>query len=215
MNTRIAAGFLIACIATTASAEDHSVGAKIGMLGMGVEYTYRVNRLISARASVHGSSYSFDDSKSGIDYDLSLDFESISLGVDFHPKGNATRFSVGILSNDNGISATATPTLDYDIGGTTYTAAEVGTLRAGIGFDSVSPFASIGWNWMREKSFGVTLDIGIVSQGSPDVVLSADGPILGDPVFTNDLAAEELQLEDDLDGFDLYPFGSLGFVFRF
>ena len=68
---------------------------------------------------------------------------------------------------------------------------------------------------MREKSFGVTLDLGVISQGSPGVTLSADGPILGDPQFIQDIATEELQLEDDLDDFDLYPFASLGFIFRF
>ena len=215
MKMRIATGLVAACIAMNASAEDHSVGAKVGMLGIGVEYTYRISNLLSARASINGSSYSFDESKSGIDYSLSLDFDSIAVGIDFHPRGGATRFSVGLLSNDNGISARSNPTQSYDIGGTTYTAAEVGTVSAAIGFDSTAPYAGIGWNWMRDKSFGVTLDLGVVSQGSPGVSLTASGPILGDPNFADDIAAEELQLEDDLDDFDLYPFGTLGFVFRF
>ncbi len=215
MKARITFGLVSAFLATSAAAEDHSVGAKVGLLGLGVEYTYKINELVSARASLNGSSYSFDDSKSGIDYALSLDFDSIAVGVDFHPRNKATRFSVGLLSNDNSINARSNPTQSFDIGGRTYTAAEVGTLSAGIGFDSTAPYASIGWNWMREKSFGVTLDLGVISQGSPEVTLSADGPILGDPQFASDIAAEELQLEDDLDDFDLYPFASLGFVFRF
>jgi len=68
---------------------------------------------------------------------------------------------------------------------------------------------------MQDKSFGVTLDIGVISQGSPAVTLAASGPILGDPQFANDIAAEELQLEDDLDDFDLFPFATVGFIFRF
>lgn len=216
MKARIITGLLATFLATSATAQqEHALGAKIGLLGVGLEYTYRINDLISARASLNGSSYSFDDSKSGIDYSLSLDFDSIAVGVDFHPGEGATRFSIGLLSNDNAINASSNPTQTFDIGGTTYTAAEVGTLRAGIGFDSTAPYASIGWNWMREKSFGITLDIGVVSQGSPGVTLSADGPILGDPQFADDIAAEELQLEEDLDDFDLYPFATLGFIFRF
>lgn len=215
MKTRITFGLICSLAATSAAADDHAVSAQIGLLGLGVGYTYKINDLLSARASINGSSYSFDESKSGIDYSLSLDFDSIAVGVDFHPKNGSTRFSVGFLSNDNGINARSNPTQTFDIGGTTYTAAEVGTLSAGIGFDSTAPYASVGWNWMREKSFGVTFDLGVISQGSPNVSLAADGPILGDPQFVSDLAAEEIQLEDDLDDFDLYPFASLGFVFRF
>ncbi|MGD2167320.1 MAG: hypothetical protein PVF63_04385 [Gammaproteobacteria bacterium] len=215
MKARITAGLVATLLATTASAEDHSVGANIGLLGLGVEYTYRINDLLSARASINGSSYSFDESKSDIDYSLNLDFDSLAVGVDFHPGNKAVRFSVGILSNDNGISARSNPAQSFDIGGTTYSAADVGTLSANIGFDSTAPYASIGWNWMREKSFGVTFDLGVISQGSPHVRLSADGPVLGDPQFADDIAAEELQLEQDLDDFDLYPFARLGFVFRF
>lgn len=215
MHARITLGLFAALIANSAAAEDHSVGAKFGLLGLGVEYTYQINELVSARASINGSSYSFDDSKSGIDYSLSLDFDSIAVGVDFHPGNKSTRFSIGFLSNDNAINARNNPTQSFNIGGTTYTAAEVGTLSAGIGFDSVAPYAGIGWNWMRDKNVGVTLDIGVVSQGSPSVRISADGPILGDPQFNADIAAEERELEADLDDFDLYPFASLGFVFRF
>lgn len=219
MNTRTTvgsiAGLWAVLLTSNAAAEDHALGAKVGMLGVGIEYTYRVNDLISARASINGSSYGFDDSKSGIDYSLSLDFDSIAVGVDFHPGDGATRLSIGILSNDNGINASSNPTQTFDIGGTTYTAAEVGTLSAGIGFDSTAPYASIGWDWMRDQSFGITLDVGVISQGSPSVALSASGPILGDPQFADDLAAEEAQLEEDLDDFDLYPFATLGFVFRF
>jgi len=106
MNIRIIAGLAPLLMATTLSAQEvaqeHAVGAKIGFLGIGAEYTYRINDLLSARASINGSSYSFDESKSGIDYSLSLDFDSIAIGVDFHPGDGATRFSVGLLSDGTG-----------------------------------------------------------------------------------------------------------------
>ena len=53
MKTRISAVLLTTFLASTAVAEDHAVGAKIGLLGIGVEYTYRINDLISARASIN------------------------------------------------------------------------------------------------------------------------------------------------------------------
>lgn len=204
-------------LATTAQAQaqDHAIAAKLGLLGIGVEYTYSVNELISIRGSLYGSSYTFDESKSDIDYSLELDFDSLAIGVDFHPTNSPLRLSVGLLRNDNGIFAQNNPTQSFDIGGTTYTAAEVGTLRAGVGFDSTAPYASIGWDWSRSKSFGVSFDLGVISQGSPSVSLTADGLIISDPQFADDIATERAQLQADLDDFDLYPFAALGLNFRF
>ena len=211
---------VIACLAfsmtpSIAHAEDHSIGAKIGMLGLGVEYAYHVSERLAVRGGIYGASYTFDDTQSDIDYELDLELDSIAVGVDFHPTKGALRLSVGALSNSNGIAAQSNPTQSFTIGGTTYDASDVGTLRAEIGFDSVAPFFGIGWDFARTKRVGVTLDFGIISQGSPKARLSADGPILGDPQFADDLALEERELQDSLDDFDLYPFASLGFAVRF
>jgi hypothetical protein len=215
MNTRLLVGLALIGIGPHALAEDHSVGAKIGLLGLGVEYSYRINELITVRAGLNGSSYTFDDTKSSIDYELELGFDSLSVGVDFHPTKGAFRLSVGALQNDNSIVAQSNPTQSFNVGGTTYTAAEVGTLRGAIVFDSFAPYAGLGWDWMRDRAFGVSFDLGLVSQGAPTVRLSATGPILGDPQFQSDLATEQRELQGSLDDFDLYPFANFGFIFRF
>lgn len=215
MNTRLIVGAIALGLAPHALAEQHSVGAKIGLLGLGVEYAYRVNDLITVRGGINGASYTFDDTKSAIDYELKLDFDSLSVGVDFHPMKGAFRLSLGALQNDNSIVAQSNPTQSFNVGGTTYTAAEVGTLRGAIEFDSFAPYAAIGWDFMRDRAFGVSLDLGLVSQGAPTVSLTASGPILGDPQFADDLATEQRELQSSLDDFDLYPFANLGFIFRF
>ena len=120
MEHRFFAGLLLVGLASEAFAEDHSIGAKLGMLGLGVEYGYRVNDLISVRGGLYGSSYSFDDTKSSIDYELELKFDSLSIGVDFHPTKGALRLSLGALQNDNSIVAQSNPTQSFDIGGTAY-----------------------------------------------------------------------------------------------
>jgi hypothetical protein len=88
-------------------------------------------------------------------------------------------------------------------------------LRGAVGFDSVAPFIGIGWDWSRSNRFGIALDLGVLSQGSPTVSLSADGSLLGDPMFLADLAAEEAELQDSLGDLDLMPFVNFGLVFRF
>ncbi len=62
---------------------------------------------------------------------------------------------------------------------------------------------------------GHSIDLGLVSQGAPDIALVASSLLASDPSFATDLAAEEAELEDALDGLDLLPFASVGVTFRF
>ena len=58
------------------------------------------------------------------------------------------------------------------------------------------------------------MDLGVLSQGDPSVSLSASGALAGDPSFEADVAAERVDLQADIDGFDLMPYASLGLVFK-
>jgi hypothetical protein len=204
-----------AVTALPASAEDHAVGARLGLLGIGVEYSYRLNDRILIRGGLNGSGYSFDETESGIAYAFDLDFDSLSVGVDFHPLKNAFRVSAGLLQNDSGLTAIGIAAQSFTIGDTIYQPADVGTLSGRIGFDGTAPFFAVGWDWLREKKVGFALDIGILDQGPPTVVLSASGPIASDPDFASDLAAERAELQQSLDDLDIYPYAMFGVVFRF
>lgn len=197
-------------------AQNHAVAGKLGMLGIGVEYSYQVSELLAFRAGINGASYGFDATESGIDYDFDLIWDSLSVGVDFHPMRGPFRLSIGLLSNDNGLEATSRLANSVNVGGTIYTPDEVGTLRADVSFDSTAPVVGLGWDWSRDKEkFGISLDLGIVDQGSPRLSLVADGNLVGDPIFADDLETERLELQSELEDFDLLPFLSLGFVFKF
>ena len=215
MKLRIIVLSALTITSLDALAEGHAIGARVGMLGAGIEYAYPLGERLVIRGGINGSGYSFDQSESGIDYEFELDWDSISVAVDFHPTQGPMRISGGLMKNDNGLSALSSISNDVTVGGTTYTPAEVGTITAAAGFDSTAPFLGIGWDWSRTTRFGVALDLGIVSQGSPQVSLSADGSLVGNPVFDADLAAEEVELQDSLSDLDLIPFATFGVVFRF
>ena len=193
----------------------HAVGARIGMLGIGVEYSYRLNDRISIRGGLNGSGYSFDDTESGIAYAFDLDFDSVSVGVDFHPFTGKFRLSGGFLQNDSGLSAIGAPAQSFNIGGTTYQPADVGTLSGRIGFDGTAPFVGLGWDWLHDKRVGLAFDLGLLKQGAPIVSLAANGALASDPNFISDLAAEQAELQSSLDDLDLYPYAMLGIVVRF
>ena len=95
---RIGSGLiLLALCSSGASADDHAIGVKAGFLGIGLEYSYRFTDKLVVRGGLNGSNYSFDDTESGIDYDFTLDFDSVMVGIDLHPFEGAFRLSGGFL----------------------------------------------------------------------------------------------------------------------
>lgn len=199
-----------------AQAEGRAIGLKAGSLGLGVEYTHEFNERLSVRGGLNGSTLGFRDERSGISYDFDLRWDSLSVGVDFHPFKTPFRISGGLLRNDNRLDAVSRPTDNVVIGDTTYTPDEVGALTGRVSFDRTSPFVGVGWDWSRtRRHFGMSLDIGALDQGSPEVSLTGSGTLLGDPGFQADIESERAQLADSLSGLKLVPYLTVGFVVRF
>lgn len=201
----------------TSSAEDHAVVAKAGMLGLGVEYAHSFGDRLALRIGWNGSKVGFDAAESGIEYEFDLVWDSLAVGVDFHPTGGPLRVFGGLLRNDNRLEAHGLLDEAITIGDTSYDADDVGTLIGRVEFDDSAPFIGLGWDWSRrgERRVGVSFDVGVLSQGSPVVSLRATGPVAEVPQFEDDIEAEEAELADSIDDFDLLPFASLGIVFRF
>ena len=218
MTCRLALVAALALPTANALADDHghAFGLKAGALGLGLEYSYEFNERLSFRGGLNGSSLGSDFDEAGIRYDVDVVWDSLSVGVDFHPTKRAFRLSAGALvSNDNRLEALSRPTQNVTVGDTSYTPAQVGTLVATASFDGTAPFVGLGWDWSRNKRAGMTLDLGLVDQGDPKVRLVGTGTLLGDPAFQADIAAERADLEHDLEDFGLEPFASFGVMFRF
>jgi hypothetical protein len=103
----------------------------------------------------------------------------------------------------------------YEIGGTTYTAAEVGTLTSKTSFASTAPYLGIGYDFSLLGKVGMNLDIGVLWQGEPDVTLIADGLFADNPEFQSAIEIERQELVDEVKNFKAYPVVSLGFVVFF
>jgi hypothetical protein len=214
MIRKLAAAGVLLALQSPAFAEGHAVGLKAGALGLGVEYTYNLNDRVAFRAGLNGSELGFDDEESGIDYDFDFVWDSLSVGVDFHPFASAFRLSAGYLKNDNRLEAESRPSAPVTVGDTTYTPQQVGTLIGRASFDD-GLMLGVGWDWSHDKRFGISLDMGLVDQGDPAVTLRGTGTLLANPAFQDDIRAETAELDDSLSDLDTVPFLSLGFVFRF
>ena len=187
------------------------LAVKAGTLGIGVEATTTFAPKVNGRVGVNFFKYSFSSTKSDIKYDIDLKLRSFSLFLDLHPiPMRGLRLTGGLIINNNELDMTGRPTGDYDIGGVIYTGAQVGNFGGSVGFKSTAPYLGIGWGNAALSRIGVVLDLGVAFQGSPDVVLTATGPIASDASFQEDLDQEVEDVEEDIKNFKYYPVISLG-----
>jgi hypothetical protein len=214
----VLAGMAGVCLVSTSAAwaGDNAIGIKVGALGLGVEYTRNLSDRWAVRGGINGSQFGFDGDESGIHYQFDFSWDSKAVGVDLHPAKGPFRLSAGVLSNHNALTGESRPTTNITVGNTSYTPAQVGLLTTTVDFKPTAPFFGLGWDWSRKrKHFGMSLDIGVIQQGSPRVALRGSGTLLGDPSFQQDIAREAAQLQDSLTDLDMAPYMTVGFVIRF
>lgn len=214
MQTRFLRLFALSglLVAGSAVADGFGLGVKAGTLGLGVEGTFGLSERLNVRVGVNHYSLSDNQTASGIQYDGKLDLQSGAVLLDWHPFAGAFRLSAGLMFDNNALRLTATPTSPQDIGGTTYTPAQIGTLSGDVTFKKNVPYAGLGWgNAARHSRFGFNFEIGALFQGSPKVSLTASGGA----VSQTDLAAEAQSAEADLKNLKIYPVIALGFSFTF
>lgn len=200
---------------STAEGGPATLGAKIGTLGIGIGGEYRLSESFGLGLGANYFKYDFDFTAEEITYDAELNLASATFLAHYYPKKGRFRLTGGLAFNGNDIDATSQGDDTFEIGDTTYTAAQVGTIEGKIDFRNVAPYLGLGWGPGMEKRWGFTFDIGVLFQGSPDVELTASGLLAQDPVFLADLAQEEQAIQDELENFQYYPIVALGIYYRF
>lgn len=215
-GTWVLGGALMCCV-SAASAEGIAAGVKVGTLGFGVEVTAGISDNIAGRVNFNKYNWSTDTTSDQIKYDIELGLKSFMALLDWHPFNGSFRASAGLVANGNEINMTATPTGSYEVGGVTYTAAEVGNLTGKVDFNSTAPYLGIGWGRAvgKGKSLSFNVDLGILFQGTPKLDLNATGTLATDATFQADLAEEEANAQEDLNGFNRYPVASFGIAYQF
>ena len=190
-------------------------GVKAGTLGVGVEGTWRPLPYLDVRFGVNQFEYDDSGSQAGVNYDATLDLDSYHLTGNFRFPLSPFRVTAGLYSNGNEVNMQSIDTPAFNIGGTTYTVAEVGTLQSVTSFSSTSPYVGFGYDFTVMKKVGLNLDFGVLWQGEPKVTLVSDGLLANDPTFQSALETERMELEDEMKDFKAWPVLSLGFVYNF
>lgn len=200
------------CVAEPAAAADFGLGLRAGTQGLGLEFGVGFTRWIGLRAAGYTLDVSGSRDEGGIDYDGTLELGGYGLLVDFFPMRGTFRLTAGVFSNRNAVELEAAPSAPIEIGGGTYDPAIVGTLVGDVSFDDTAPYFGIGWgNVARGRRVGFLADLGVLRQGAGEVTLAATSGLV-DPA---DLAAEEAELEADIEDYKYWPVISFGLSIRF
>ncbi len=196
MKRLLSAAALVVGLLVPALVQAQSIGvaARGGTLGVGGELELNLSHWIGVRGGMGTIPVKPSANFGDVKYTIKPPSPLKNIGIDLYPGGSQFRLSGGLLFKHD-IGLDAEPTGSYDINGTTYTGAQVGTLTAAFTYKSTAPYATFGF--ASRGHFGLTLDIGGAFMGEPTVSLNATGPISTDPTFQQNKQAEQDKVQTD------------------
>lgn len=199
-------------------ASDHpiSLGLEAGVFSVfSASAAWRISEHFGIRVGLNRFAYDTSDALDDVSYSIKLKLQSEPVLLDFHPwPQRSFRLSLGILLNQNRISAAATSNTDVEVGNSTYSGSDLGTLNLSIKQRAVCPYVGIGGNLFyfdSDHRWAMTQEIGVAWTGKPKVSLSATGT----GVSSADLEQERRNLSEDLSKVTFLPMAKLGISFSF
>ena len=189
-----------------------------GTTGVGAEVQLSLGPVFVVRGGLDTLGYDFDESYGDIDYSGRFDFDTVSAFVDLHPFLNGFLISGGVYVGDRTINLNGQPTAPVEIGGATFTPAQVGTLSGRIKLSDTAPFVGVGYDdsFIREGRWGFRGMVGVAWSQDPEVGLSSSGGSLSDdPAFRARLEQEAREIQQDAEDTALFPVVHLGGTARF
>lgn len=213
----LALGFSLAALPLSAQTS-LSIGARASTLGFGAEVSKLVSAHLGVRVAAYRYSHEFDRVESDVEFNVDLKFKGVSALVDLYPSARGSfHLTAGLLTAPAEVDGVGQPTGGtYDFNGTTYTAAEVGTVNGSVRWDDKMPYVGFGWGTPAARKGGLSFlfDLG-VGIGKPTVGLSATSAVPGSTLAA-DVEAERVDIQKDVDKYaKVYPVISFGLAWRF
>jgi hypothetical protein len=204
---------------SSTTSSDMSIAFRVGTPGLGLE----ASKLLTGHLGVRvGGSFFSDNltrSESGINYSGSVKLHTFSGLIDLYPgRRGSFHFTVGIVTNPLTASGVGQPSSgDVTINGKPYTSAQVGTLNGVAKFKAVGPYVGVGFGTpaTRGSALKFVFDLGAVI-GQPTVSLSATGGAFAQGSLPyDDLQAQQMTTQQDLNKVKAYPVISFGLAYCF
>ncbi len=187
-----------------------------GTLGVGPEIGARFSDHVGVRASATFLGVSGDIDPDEITYDGKLKLESYGLMADVYPMGEHFRISAGARINKNRARVIATPTTNVEVGDTTYTPTQIGTLRGRAEVKEFAPALTLGWSGGNRRGFMFGFDAGVLFQGSVRIrEFTSTGSLSNNAAFRASLEEERRDVQDDVDDYKIYPIVQFSIGYRF
>ena len=193
----------------------------LGTLGVEGIYTRNLNSWFDLVLGY--STLSYDDTFSqddGTSFEASATIDAPRIGLQFFPLG-FLNMEVGMVmgSPEIGINVRPDDSGEFLIGDESYTAAQVGYLRGEVGFENdAAPYVLFGIGRNVGGGLGLSLSVGAIQYGAPTANLSTQECDLGFlqcVALAADVELEEIDVNNDLDEFELWPFLRVGLTYSF
>ena len=196
-----------------------AIGAEFGTAGIGPAAIFTASEHFTATVGYTWFNYTYNTSSSDTDYNGKLKLSNLQAIANWHPFAGTFHLSAGFFISDNKVDVTAKAKsgTTYDIGGTTYTADQVGSVSGNVKLaKNAVPYIGLGWAKKPLKGgLGFFADIGVVFSSTPQTKLIATGPIASDTTFQANLQKEENNINHDLKPLRYYPVVQAGLMYRF
>jgi hypothetical protein len=210
---------ILASISQVASADfgGLAIAGRSGTLGFGGELMANFLPDINGRFGVTFFPLNLSGRISDVDYNFDLRMLTFPLTLDWYPFKGSFHVSGGIIINETKVGLDTRSSASLTIGGTTYSASQLGQVSGDATYNPIAPYVGIGWGnaFGKEKRWGILSDLGVAFIGSPHVSISATGPISSDPTFQRNLAQEQEDIRHEFGRLRFYPVISASLFYRF
>ncbi len=206
----VVAAILLAGPAGPAWAQGAGLAVHAGSMGIGVDGALLLHPNLGVRAGANYFPFDINFNASDIDYNLEMPSPQFLLAADFYPV-RSFRLSAGLLISTNNFDLTGELDGPVDIGGNTYTPAQVGNLTGTLATRDVSPYLGLGFGNPASGGVGFFVELGVAFHGNPKASATVDGPVSTVPGFQQDLDREVQDVQDDVEDYIVYPVLSIGF----
>ena len=196
-------------------AGESGIGLSVSTLGIGAEGGHRFDDHFGVRIGANGFAYSFNKTFDTTPYSVDAHLASGGGLIDYYPFASGFRLTAGVRITGTGATATSTPTSAITIGGTTLAPAQVGTLNAHIGYNTVAPYLGLGYAGRVSPAFELSIDAGVMYQGTAGVSLTASSPLANTPTVQNALAQERDDIRHDANNLEFFPVLTLAATYHF
>lgn len=194
------------------------LAVRASTLGIGGELSLRASRNVGIRLGGNYLQFSRDATLEDISYHVTPHFENGTAILDLHPFSGSFHLSGGLLLNYNEGEMVATLANDVQIGDSTYTPQQVGSLKGTVSFKKTAPYLGIGF--AGRSRVAVLVDLGVGFTGTPQVELLGETNLTGaaKTEFDANVAREQQEAQAEITKHKLlryHPVVSLGIKVSF